>query len=622
MNRSSQPESAETTVVLDLEPLSPRFAIQEANGSCITLEVKSVHDLMTVASHQPSSSAIPEFPTLLDRIGDSESIVLPGRPSTVEQPHTHVQQVLRDVTVEIGRFQSPGPARLGIVVPSNSTDLQRKRLLKNAHEAGWKHVQLYNRTTAVGRYALESRPAGIWLVLATSYGPAGLSVVRWEAGSLAPLRHHRLDGISAVQLDRQLMRRMIEGSAEQTGVIPECGMYSDSEWHWLRQRARSARQKLNVFGQVDLELPQELTDHSTVTVPLRRAAWLAVIERMCEATVTQIRSAVDAGSDGTGVVHGCVVCGELVSQVGFLRGIQSRLMEMSVLAVPDDSGIRGALQLMKAEGESSTPDDCEDITSPLVDSHQHVTMSLQEFPPWMNPQTAGSQPPSARVTKPSTTKSDPDKETLHASVHVSPKLPESSDQNPPDASLRAGRERTADPLQQAPDSQPVDSDIEMRRAERRKRGQLVEARQIIRQARLFLEQGDLKSLDRSVQLSHQANEKSKDERIFKDVIDIHLKAATSRPPRIETFKDDARWLVCAFGHDPTDAMQLDVAGAIRNRYLTYAEQLSECHTTTAAGEARRALEELLARIPSEQASEWLKQLKSARPESVTLRQES
>lgn len=159
MNRSSQPESAETTVVLDLEPLSPRFAIQEANGSCITLEVKSVHDLMTVASHQPSSSAIPEFPTLLDRIGDSESIVLPGRPSTVEQPHTHVQQVLRDVTVEIGRFRSPGPARLGIVVPSNSTDLQRKRLLKNAHEAGWKHVQLYNRTTAVGRYALESRPA-------------------------------------------------------------------------------------------------------------------------------------------------------------------------------------------------------------------------------------------------------------------------------------------------------------------------------------------------------------------------------------------------------------------------------------------------------------------------------
>lgn len=573
MTQFSPTNTMNSTAILDLEPLHPKAYVLETQRSCIRLELDSVRDLITVACDRTGRTDVPPFTTVWDRLEENEPVTLFGSPSIVELPKTHVQRVLREFTVAVRRCQTPGPSALVIVISSTATDLQRKRLLDYAFEAGWRRVQLCNRTDCVGRGFLGSAE-GDWLVLATSYGPSELSIIRNAAGSLTPVQYFRWDDVSKVQLERQLIQLLLEAVGEMTGTSPTFSRFGPDDWHWLRRRANLVGQKLNLYDQVEVEVPGELSGHSTVTIPLQRAAWLDSIKRLCRRIALLTRSAIDA--TGINKLRGCVVSGDLVGQSRFLHELRAGMPELSFLVAPSDVAIEGVCKLMHEFSAWHSPE--SDSAPTLISPPPSATVHLADPPSWRR------------------ANSEQERTEILASF--------SSNRGDAATDLKTGSPTLAQDENLA--------DIELRKTNRRKRG----AKHNIKMARLLLDEQDLKSLDQAVQLSHQANENHKDEQTFRDVIDVHLKAATSRPPRIETFESDSRWLLCAFGHDPTDAMQLNVVDAICQRYLTHVEQLTERHTVEAATEACRTLEELLARVPCEQADEWLGQLKSSNPERV------
>src|SRR6202035_3603516 len=96
-------------------------------------------------------------------------------------------------------------------------------------------------------------------------------------------------------------------------------------------------------------------------------------------------------------------------------------------------------------------------------------------------------------------------------------------------------------------------------------------------------------------LSHLAYKQSSDGRIFRAMIEVHLRAASKRPPTLETFEDDRRWLLCALSDDQTSER---VQEALTERFLTHVSQLSEAGTPDTHSAAISALVDLRQVLPS------------------------
>src|SRR5437763_859435 len=60
----------------------------------------------------------------------------------------------------------------------------------------------------------------------------------------------------------------------------------------------------------------------------------------------------------------------------------------------------------------------------------------------------------------------------------------------------------------------------------------------------------LGQFERAVAFSDMAYKTSQDGRIFRAMIEVHVRAAQRRPAAIPNFEDERRWLVCALQDDP------------------------------------------------------------------------
>jgi hypothetical protein len=153
-------------------------------------------------------------------------------------------------------------------------------------------------------------------------------------------------------------------------------------------------------------------------------------------------------------------------------------------------------------------------------------------------------------------------------------------------------------------------DEAQRKAERRK---YVLGRDHLSQAERALKEGRLAE---AVGLSHRAYQTSNDGRIFRAMIEVHLRAARKRPPAIQTFQEEMQWLLCALQDDGTNDK---VQEAVAKRFLAHAQQLAELGTEQAHDQAIATLQELTKHgLMPEQGRLWLQQLRAGPPGKVRL----
>jgi hypothetical protein len=100
------------------------------------------------------------------------------------------------------------------------------------------------------------------------------------------------------------------------------------------------------------------------------------------------------------------------------------------------------------------------------------------------------------------------------------------------------------------------------------------------------------------------------------MIEVHLRAATKRPPSLEAFEDEKRWLLCALNDDQTNER---VQAAVHARFLAHVSQLADAGTPESHSAAISVLVGLRTLLPlNGQAEDWLRILKDSTPGAVKL----
>lgn len=612
------------------------------------------------------TSPIPRFPTLVDRVGQNLSVVVDSQNRGSRYPHVHVRRYFVELADMLHRYWPQQSGKLAIVVPSNATDLQKSTLVKEAAAVGWEmnSIRILNRTTAVASHALRHSPPGTYLVVTLGYSPVNITMVCWDGKELSPLWHSTHAELSGSELDRFVLDQMLRDVEEQSGHVPDIGLYDDRDWLWLRARAEQLRRRINLFDEVGIELPVELTEKSGVTARVRRKEWLEHMDSLCDELHRQIQAAIESASLKPASLNGCILAGGLLMQAGLLDRISRRMHIPLVSVCAPESVIDGAARIVSSESGREEPLTQGQVSKRTVSrSFQQAAVKLDNPPTWVpvastvvNPFSeiralwnAGSVDAAreslervrrqydaacALVASPPTHRGEPDSSgepspesddspmgadhphevevTAEGATAEGTESPRSDsagdssntsrevDSSPPENDLQTS---LPDPAANADETSDEISD---RRARRHYR---VAAEQLRKNAQPLLLSDDRNDLEQAVRASHKAYEQSQDERILKAMIRVHLKAAARRAPEVKNFDDERRWLLCAFKDDPTDAMGLDIEAAVLDRFLVHAQQLAGYGSKESIALARKTLEELLRIVPTaEQARLRLTQL--------------
>lgn len=610
-----------------------------AGEEVLTLDLRelalSPSHLITVREEEVEGVVrLPSFPTLLDRLGEEELVSIEGQ---AEKPHVHLGSLIAELTRVLQHGWGPFDA-LGIVISAYATDLQRSLILKAAHRAGWRTVELVHKTTAVALEALQLREAGSYLVLVLDHEAAEASVVEWHDGSLRAISYSIASELSGNLLDRKLMHRMLERLSDAQEA-PPFELYSAGDWAWLQRRMQQVREQLDLRQRVQLEIPAALTAGATAEVVFERSDLEECLGPMGAGIEGLLRRCCSEAGEAWSQLRGVVVSGSLLRQASILRHVRHSCQEMRLVLCALDYRSRGACRLAARgrDGEGPSPEqeageaavrtaawpmpgqlrigaqfpepfehpipiadqqavgansiidkvralagsdqrtEAKQALAPLKDYIEALELSLEEPDVALEKTQAAVTPPKGPVSEPG-------------------RLPQTEP---------AGRGGSLT-VKSSPEA------IEEATEKTKKRRYLL-AKDELKKAEKALREG---ALEHAVRLSHLAFQTSEDGRIFSAMIEVHLRAARRHPNSLENFEDHRRWLLCALVDDGTSDT---VQNAVFERFLVHVQQLVERGTKKDHSEAISTLHALAQYLPlNELAEKWLQELKESEPGSVTL----
>ncbi len=605
-----------------------------AGEELLTLDLRqlalSPAHLITVRE-EAEGVGVPSFPTLLDRLGEEDLVTLESR---AERPHVHFGNLIAEPTRALQHGWGPFEA-LAVVVSAYATDLQRSLILKAAHRVGWQKVELVHKTTAVAVEALQQRESGNYLVLVLDHEAAEASVVEWQDRSLRAISYSIAPELSGNQLDRELLRDTLERLSNGGDEAPPFGLYTPRDWAWLQQRMQQVREQLDLRQRVRLEIPAALTTGATAEVAFERAELEERLTPIFTGIETLVRRCCAEAGGEWAQLRGLVVSGSLLRQASVLAHVRHICQGTRLTLCASDVRSRGACRrAAKGTGEERAPQKGGKAAMPWP-APEELRINAQFPEPFEHPiPTADQQPVGAnsiidrvRALVGSDRRSEakqalaPLKEYIEA-LELSLEEPAvalektqaAASGAPAGRSRRAGQPSRAGSGDSAePAAVKPSPEADQEAAEKTRKRKYVLAKDDLKKAEKALREGNL---ELAVRLSHRAFETSNAGRIFRAMIEVHLRAARRRPSTPETFGDDRRWLLCALSDDGTNDK---VQEAIAERFLTHAEQLVERGTEKDHSVAISILHEMTQHLsPNELAQRWLQELKEAEPGSIKL----
>ena len=523
----------------------------------------------------------PAFPSLLSRLGDAEVVTL--SPAYQDKAHVLLASLLERVSAGLRAWWGDG-ARLAVVVSAFGHDLQRALIHKAAEASGWTQVRLVNKTTATAFHGVQGRPRGKYLVLTIGHSPAEGAVVEWDGQHLSTTAYSLETEVSGECLDRKLIER---GFADRGQDLNLAGLGAFA-WLWLRGRIESARQRLNFSDVVTMELAEgilgDLQEVRFVRSDLEAilidcAANLdGWISRCCEESRTSRES-----------LAGCLVTGSLLLHAPLLACLQEQFgSRLAVL--PPLAQATGAARLAAVESVDAPEAEGRAARRVPRDAPIRVRLGMHDGSATWDPAThdviderrIGPTPVESGREKAQQELQDLKQRliSLEQSLGVDAPADPSAASHPGAVDERPG-DRDARAVTTPP------GDDAGRKSARRA---FLRASEHIKKAEQLLKEGRIAE---AVGSSHAAWSESQDPRIFRAMIEVHLRASRRRPPAIENFLEDRHHLLCALDADDANPA---VKQAIVSRYRAHVEQLLLLDSEAARDEGRKYLNELLSNV--------------------------
>lgn len=547
-----------------------------------------------------------DFPTLMERVGE-DSLVAIG--DQTEKPHLYLRNVLASLRAPLEAWWGPFGA-VGAIVSGFATDLQRNLVQKAVRAAGWPTCSLVNKTTALAVHALRRNLPGHYLTMVLGYSSAEASVVRWEGKQLRALSYLSEPRISGRAWDRAVLRLALDMAAERRSRSLPTELYDRNDWLTMRAQMELVRHRLDTHRFVTWPLPTGLNDGTHVELTFSREQRDLHVGQMIELIAGLVeRCCHDAGIERT-KLQGCLISGGLL----FERQVRDMLFKtfarVPVRISGDDAQVLGACQLLVQELKP----DQQNVTEVIAGESSLRLQSAGALDLIEHPDSAKSFSEKVRSLITTGRRNEARVELLRlrqyidgielgidSPVNVFPERHGAQSGVLPPVADRSSKQAS------------VEADDGKTNTEKAGRRKYALAKDHIRKAEAALRDG---RLEQAVRLSHSAYKQSSDGRIFRAMIEIHLRAASKRSPILETFEDDRRWLLCALSDDQTSER---VQEALSERFLTHVSQLSEVGTPAAHSAAISTLVDLRQVLPlSGQVEEWLRLLKEAAPGTVKL----
>ena len=495
--------------------------------------------LISVDDSHILNRGFPVFFNLIDVLGKPGRMALDDYSS--DKPFNHLCNILQEISEPL-RFEWHPLNVLCLVVSGFATSPQRSQLIKAAQFAGWSesNIHLINKTTAISFETLQARPSGVYLILSLGYEAAEASLVRWEANRLKITRHEIAEQVSGSQLDLKLLQMITKSLAQSQNQL-QMEFYELQEWYWILDRLSLLRHRLNCHNSVSWEIPAAFTQkEKATTIEIQKTDWEEALAPICQQLAQIIKQCCQEGKVELEQLQGCIVSGSLLFQKPIIFTLQKICQDIPLSLYSPDTQSIGACRLI-ARQESSKQTEAEEIytTSPVSS-----TFFLAS--------------PSPKIVESS----------VKAEIQSKP-ISEDDTQK-----VRSQLSKTEATSSRESQKTPHDE------SEQRKKAL---ASAYLKQAEQELKRGNLAQ---AVAFSHYADEESKDGKIFRSAINIHLKAASHRPPTIQNFEEQSMWLLCAMSHDFTNE---EIQEAVTKRFLTHARQLIELEKLIAAKETLEKL---------------------------------
>ena len=609
------------SLALDFGACGVRAAVMAAGG-IVPLDLTSLGlappDLLT--SRPAPAGGWPSSAGLVERLGEDGVVEIEGR--GMGQPYHLLRALLAELTAELRSWRKDLET-LSILVSARANHLQRTRLVEASRACGWKCIRLVNKTTALAWEGLRGERAGSYLALVLGHGPAEASLVRWDGSRLRSLEHTFEPGVSGDELDRHALRRALQGAAPTHGEpVLRPDRMGSREWAWLRPRLRQLRLRLGCHPAVSLVVPAALTGGGPAELCLERAEWEKVLTPVGLALNDLVQRCCRAARTTPEQLQGCLAAGGLLLHPPVLTWLSQIFRDGRLALCPPLAEVTGACRLGAWE---ETPEGGQ-----YQQSGASPPTGWQVAPgPYRiadSPGTAPAPRPPGRysadriidtVRELAASGRAAEAKARLASLMTYLSALELSLADPGQAleALAALQERIEPPVgsrnePEAPAAAEGDSGAGRRRAERRK---YLLGKDYLKQAERALKEG---RLTEAVQLSHKAHETSGDDRIFRAMIEVHLRAVRRRSPAPQHFAEERRWLLCARADDGASE---EVQAALARRFLSHAQQLAQDSAPESRAAAIATLEELALLLPlEEQTEQWLQLLKEAPPGPVHL----
>ncbi|HEV2963365.1 MAG TPA: Hsp70 family protein [Candidatus Angelobacter sp.] len=611
--RTESPVASRTAGALDLGGLGIRAAMSYGSAVIpIDLEQSALSpaSLITVKEDSAAPLGVPFFRSLLDRLGEELPVIV--NDSEPQKAQVHVRNLLARLADPLQQWWGPVES-LAVVVSAFATDLQRSLILREAKAAGWPRTQLVNKTTAFAIHALQRSRPGVYLALVLGHGPAEASVLQWEANELKPLSYSKEPGLSGEQLDRLLLQHGIQALLSARGKPLPLELYSRKDWLWVRDRIERVRRCLDQYETVTLEVPPLLTDGLAADLIFSRESELKQMAPVLDLAQGLIDRCCREAGVSLQRLQGCVATGGLLWQ----RAVRDRLMEVCagtrLTVFAPDAQVLGACRLATRADIREA-----DSTKLARPGSGQLRIAAPALPPTSSTEQDTFTTIISRARSLATAGKMAEARQQIAEVRNYLNAVELSLVPPADV-IRALAGVTGPTEAASTNNKPhtpeeiktVAADPE--RAGKAEQRKFALAKHNLKEAEAALKDG---RLEQAVRVSHGAYKTSGDGRIFRAMIEVHLRAAAKRPPTPQTFEEDRRWLLCALADDGTNEQ---VQKAVVRRFLVHAQQLSDLGTERAHSEAITVLNQLADQgLLDDQAEKWLSQLKEATPGSVKL----
>lgn len=572
--------SSGLTAALDLGACGLRASVL-VGSQALPIDLRQIGLSPTSLHTMKKEDSVPSFPNLLDRLGEDCPVSFASR--NPQKSHFHLRDLLTELRSPLDAWWGPFQS-LSIVVSAYANDLQRALLMRAASAAGWTGVRLVNKTTALAIHALQQRPAGNYLSLVIGHGPAEASVFQWQERRLQTLSYSIEPKLAGDELDRWYLQQILRHVEELPGAGPT-DAYNFAEWTWMRNHAELVRWRLNLHKNVILELPSFVSNRTAQEeVVFDRRSWEQALSPACDLLGSLIERCCREAGTSMQQLDGFVATGGLLMHFPFLDRTRE-LCQNRLDAYGPDAQLLGACELAGREAVS--------IDKPTFEALQKIARKQDEAP--FRIAISDGERLTNQVGALERQTRTPEGGLLHAreslnkpqdKVGRAPAQPAA----PPTPSMEISREH-------ASNSVSPSGSVNQR--------EYTLAKKYLRQADSLLNAGEAEN---AVRLSHKARQVSSDSRIFRTMIEVHLRAANQHVPTPQNFADHRRWLLCALADDGTSYL---VQKAVTDRFIVQAKQMLEQGTKGARAEAVALLEELLQYVPmAEEAQQITLQLEA------------